>query len=523
MISVDKLNYYISGKQLLDDVTFQISNEQHIGLVGRNGTGKSTLFKLILNQLSPDNGKIETSSNWKIMAVKQEMPDGDMSPLEYLLSQDAERHRLMTELEMCSDSNRMAEIYDRLIQINAFDAEARAAIVLRGLGFSKEEQDKPLNTFSGGYRMRMSLGAVLFQEPDLLLLDEPTNHLDLETTDWLADFLKKYSKSFILISHDRDFLNSTTTCIFHLKNRKITQYGGNFDTFLKTYSLKQKNAEAQNAKQEEKRKHMLEFINRFRYKATKAKQTQSRIKMLEKMTFIPVEENDPSIAFNFPEPKMLNPPILTFEKVSLGYDDKLILKNISGTILPDDRIAIVGKNGNGKTTFVRFLAGELKPKKGIRQVHNHLKIAFYRQNQFEFLKPELTPFDHVVASSPQFTEIQTREHLGRFGFSQEMVFEQVRKLSGGERARLLFACLTVDNPNLLILDEPTNHLDLQMRESLINTLITYNGAVLVISHDRSFLNQVANTVYLVEDQKVSIFDGDMALYEKSVLDSRNKG
>ena len=522
MISVNKLSYYISGKQLLDEVTFQVSAKQHIGLVGRNGTGKSTLFKLILNQLSADGGKIEIASNWRVMTVKQEMPDGDLTLLEYLLSQDVERYQLMNELETCTDANRMTEIYDHLIQINAFDAEARAAVVLRGLGFSAEDQDRPLHTFSGGYRMRMSLGAVLFQEPDLLLLDEPTNHLDLETTDWLADFLKKYPKSFILISHDRDFLNATTNGILHLKGRKITQYGGNFDTFLKTYSQKQKNAEAQNAKQEEKRKHMLEFINRFKYKATKAKQAQSRIKMLEKMTFIPVEEDDPTIAFNFPEPQELNPPILTFEKVSLGYDDKIILRNISGSIQPEDRIAIVGKNGNGKTTFVRFLAGELKQKKGVRQAHDHLQIAFYRQNQFEFLKPDQTAFDHIAQLAPQFSETQVRSHLGKFGLGQDMAFEYVKQLSGGERARLLFACLTVNNPNLLILDEPTNHLDMQMRESLINSLTTYKGAVIVISHDRSFLNRIANTVYVVKDQNISIFDGDMSAYEKAVLDSRNK-
>ncbi len=469
--------------------------------------------------MTSDSGEIEISSNWKVLAIKQEMPNGNITPLEYLLSQDVERHDLMLELESCEDANRIAEIYDRLIQINAFDAEARAAIVLRGLGFDTNDQNKPLNSFSGGYRMRMSLGAVLFQEPDLLLLDEPTNHLDLETTDWLEDFLRKYPKSFILISHDRDFLNSTVTSILHLKSKHIKKYNGNFDTFLDTYNQQRKDAEAQNAKQEEKRKHMMEFIRRFQYKATKARQAQSRIKTLEKMKFIPLEKDDPTIAFNFPEPELLSPPILTFEKITLGYDDKIVLKNISGAIQPDDRIAIVGKNGNGKTTFARFLAGELKPKKGIHNRSNKLKIAFYKQDQLESLQTELTAFEHIQQLFPDFIEKQIRAHLGRFGLGEDKAFRKVKELSGGERVRLLFACLTANCPNLLILDEPTNHLDLEMRESLISTLTTYRGAVIVISHDRNFLNRVANTVYVVKDGGILCFDGDLAFYEKLILDS----
>ena len=517
MLSVKGLNYYIGGRQLLDNVTFQVSNKQHIGLVGRNGTGKSTLFKLIQKELSGDGGSIEVSEGWRVLSVKQEMPSGELSPLEYLLSQDKERHQLMNELESCSDTNRMTEIYDRLIQIDAFGAEARAAVVLRGLGFDKDEQTRPLNTFSGGYRMRMALGSVLFQEPDLLLLDEPTNHLDLETTDWLEDFLKKYTKSFILISHERDFLNATANTILHLKDQKVTKYNGNFDTFLDTYTMQQKDAEAQNAKLEEKRKHMLEFINRFQYKATKAKQAQSRIKALEKMKFIPVQKDDPTIAFNFPEAEVLAPPILSFEKVTLGYDDNIVLKNVSGSIMPGDRIAVVGKNGNGKTTFARFLAGELKQKKGIRQSHHQLKIAFYRQDQFETLNTEISAYAHVEKLMPNALEKNIRSHLARFGFSQDRAFQLVKELSGGERARLLFACLTTDNPHLLILDEPTNHLDLEMRESLINSLTTYNGAVVVISHDRTFLNRIANSIYVIKDHGLTVFNGDMALYESVCL------
>lgn len=522
MLSVKELNYYIAGRQLLDNVSFQVPAKQHIGLVGRNGSGKSTLFKLILNELSPDSGEINVTENWRILSVRQEMPDGTLTPLEYLLSQDIERYQLMQELETCENTDRMTEIYDRLIQIDAFGAESRAAVVLRGLGFNTEEQSRPLNTFSGGYRMRMSLGAVLFQEPDLLLLDEPTNHLDLETADWLESFLKKYPKSFILISHDRDFLNSTADTILHLKNQTITKYSGNFDTFLDTYNLKQKNAEAQNAKIEAKRKHMMEFIRRFQYKATKAKQAQSRIKTLEKMKFISVDQDDPTVAFNFPETEPLSPPILSFEKVSLGYNENIILKNISGTIFPDDRIAIVGKNGNGKTTLAKFLAGELKQKKGSRHTHDKLKPVFYRQDQFETLDLKLSAFEHIQNHLPNATDTQIRTHLGRFGFSQDKAFQKVCQLSGGERARLLFAILTSDSPNLLILDEPTNHLDLEMRESLINSITTFRGAAIVISHDRNFLNRIANTIYLVENQSITMFNGDISAYKKAVLEERRK-
>lgn len=522
MLSVKKLSYYITGKLLFEDVDFHVSAKQHIGLFGRNGTGKSSLFKLILNQLTSDGGKIEISENWKVLSVKQEMPSGEITPLEYLLSQDEERHRLMGELENCEDTHRMTEIYDRLIQIDAYGAESRAAVVLRGLGFDSEDQSRPLNTFSGGYRMRIALGAVLFQEPDLLLLDEPTNHLDLETANWLESFLKKYPKSFILISHDRDFLNSTVDVILHLKNKKITKYNGNFDTFLDTYNLKQKNAETQNAKMEEKRKHMMDFIRRFQYKATKAKQAQSRIKALEKLKFVAVEQDDPTVAFNFPEPEPLAPPVLTFDKVFLGYGDKIVLRNISGSIEPDDRIAIVGKNGNGKTTLARFLAGELKPKKGIRQVNSKLKVAFYKQDQFETLDLEASAYDHVKKYFPNLNDTQVRSHLGRFGFSGDQVFQKVRELSGGEKARLIFAYLTSNSPNLLILDEPTNHLDLEMRESLINTINMYQGAVVVISHDKSFLTRIANSIYLLKDQCLSLFDGDVSNYENLVLTGQDR-
>ncbi len=523
MLSLQNLSYSISGNLILDEVDMFVSNKQHIGLVGRNGSGKSTLFNIIQDFLEYDSGKIQLESGCRIMSVKQEMPSGNLTPRDFLLNQDILRKTLLEKLENCHENpEQMGEIYDQLLQINAFEAESRAAVVLNGLGFDEEAQNMPLETFSGGFRMRIALGSVLYQEPDLLLLDEPTNHLDLETTDWLKDFLKSYPKSFILISHDRDFLNDTVNYVFHLKNKKITKYTGNFDTFLDIYTLNQKNAEEYNAKMEEKRAHMMKFVSRFQFKATKAKQAQSRLKAISKLKFLPVENNDPTYSFNFPEPNELSSNILSYEKIFLGYDDKTVLKNISGTIMNDDRIAIVGANGNGKTTFAKFLAGELKQKKGIRTECSKLKIGFYKQDLFEKFDVQKSAYEHLQALLPSVADRQIRSHLGRFGFSGDKVYQKIRELSGGERARLVFASLTVDAPNLLILDEPTNHLDLEMRESLIETLTSYKGAVILITHDRHFLNRVADSIFIVNNGSIEQFNGDVTQYEKVFREKLSK-
>lgn len=508
---------------MLEDVSMHISARQHAGLVGRNGSGKSTLFKIITGDLDQDSGKIQKENGKTVLTVKQQMPDGDCSPREFLLQQDHERSKLLSALEEYADEpEKMAEIYDRLIAIKAFDAEARAAVVLYGLGFDEEAQNRPLSSFSGGYRMRVALGSVLFREPDLLLLDEPTNHLDLETSSWLKKFLKGYSKSFLLISHDRNFLNETVDTIFHLKSHKVTRYSGNFDTFIDAYALKQKNAEEFNAKMEARRKHMMAFVERFQYKATKAKQAQSRLKTIAKMKFLPLDANDPTVAFNFPDPNYpLSANILSYEKVFLGYGDKMILRNISGTIMSDDRIAIVGANGNGKTTFAKFLAGELKQKKGTKQTNSKLQIGFYRQDLFERLNSQQSPFEFIKEVMPEASDQHTRNHLGRFGFPGNMAFQKIGELSGGERARLVFATLTIDAPNLLILDEPTNHLDIEMRESLISSLTTFKGAVILITHDENFLNRVANTIYVVGNGTVMPFSDDINQYEKAQVKGRS--
>lgn len=520
MISLKDVSFGIAGKSVLDSVCLQVGDRQRVGLVGRNGSGKSTLFKLILKELETDSGTIEIESGCKIMTVRQELPSGDLSPRDFILAQDTERIMLLDKLENSAPDDDISEVYDRLIQIDAFSAEARAAVILKGLGFSEKQQNMKLSEFSGGFRMRVALGATLYNEPDLLLLDEPTNHLDLETTDWLQSFLKNYSKSCILISHDRDFLNNTVNYVAHLKSGHITKYTGNFETFLEIYNSNQKNAAAYNKKMAEKRAHMLDYVNRFGAKATKAKQAQSKLKAIEKMQFLPVDHDDPTVSFNFPEPEEIPSPIVSYEKVFLGYDDNVVLKNISGTIMNNDKIAIVGENGNGKTTFARFLTGDLRPKKGKITRSNKLKIGFYKQDMFDGVDLDLSVIDYFKSQHSEYDESYIRGHLGRFGITGDMVFQKLSELSGGEKARLVFSILTIIAPNLLILDEPTNHLDLEMRESLISTLTEYRGAVLVISHDRHFLNRVANSILIVKNHKIEHYNGDLRQYENEAVQSR---
>ncbi len=516
VLSLNKVSYYIAGRAILDDITVQISTNQRVGLVGRNGSGKSTLFNLMLGKLSTDKGEVECSKNMKILTIKQEMPRGDLTPLEFLLEQDEERLALMTELETCVDPDRMGDIYERLIQIDAYTAESRAAIVLKGLGFDDEAQNRPLQTFSGGFRMRVALAAALFQEPDLLLLDEPTNHLDFETTQWLQNFLSKYSKSFVLISHERDFLNATVNTVLHLKQGKVQRYAGNFDAFLSAYEMQQANIAAYNEKVAQHRAHMQSFVDRFKAQASKARQAQSRMKALEKLHFIPVAADDPTIAFNFPAPESLSPPLLSFEKVSLGYDDKVILKNLTASLSPDERIGLVGSNGNGKSTLAKFLAGELKEFSGHIHKNNKMKIAFYRQDHFEHMELNRTAYNLIADMLPHGNQTIIRGHLGRFGFVKDKADQLVSQMSGVERARLLFACLTAQQPNLLILDEPTNHLDMEMRESLIEALNDYTGAVILITHDRHLLQHVADRLWIVKDGTMQGFDGDLIDYTKSL-------
>lgn len=522
MLSMQKIDYAIAGRSLLKEISFQIAGQQHVGLVGRNGSGKSTLFKLIQGELIADQGRIDRAKQWSILTIKQELPDGALTPLTFLLSQDAERLQLLESIEQCEDATRLATLYDRLIQIDAYSAEARAALVLKGLGFNDADQQRRLETFSGGFRMRVALAAALFQQPDLLLLDEPTNHLDLETTAWLQQFLQRYPKSFLLISHDRDFLNQTVNQILHLKQGQLTPYSGNFETFLTTYQLQQQNISAHNHKLKQQQDHMMAFVNRYRASASKAKQAQSRLKALEKLQFIPVEQDDPTLAFQFPEPETLSAPLISFSKITLGYAQHAVLRQASGYLAPDDRIALVGANGQGKTTLARFLSGDLPAQQGCLERHRKLDVAFYHQALNEVLHSAGTPYSHIADRWPDANDQKIRSHLGRFGFSREKAEQGVSALSGGEQARLLFACLTTNKPHLLILDEPTNHLDMEMREALMAALNHYQGAVVLISHDRYLIQHVADRLWVINQGTLSQFNGDLTMYEASLRDNSNK-
>jgi ATP-binding cassette subfamily F protein 3 len=537
LAAFDGVTYRVAGRTLLEKASFQIQERQHVGLVGRNGAGKSTLFHLLEGQLSPDDGSISVARDCGFLSLKQEMPEGHLTPLAFLLSQDQERASLMRELgqadtpdggwealDTAKDAElspeRMAEIYTRLSDIDAYTAPARAAKVLKGLGFSDDEMGRPLAEFSGGWRMRAALGAVLYQNARLLLLDEPTNHLDFETVCWLQKFLSSYAGAFIVISHERSFLNAVCSHIVHLKGAQLATYKGNFDTFVDTYTIRQSHIAAHNERMEARKQHMMRFVERFRAKATKAKQAQSRLKAIEKLHFVPTEKADPTVAFHFPAPRELSPPMLTYDKVALGYGDRTVLRHLSGTLAPDARLALVGANGNGKTTFARFLGGELEPLRGKYEAHGHLQVGFYRQDLFETLDLSTTPLAQLALHMPHALDGQLRTHLGQFGFSKDKAEQRIGSLSGGERARLVFACLTVTKPNFLILDEPTNHLDIEMRESLVQTLNTYRGAVVLITHDQALLEQTVDELWVVANGTVTPFDGDVSSYMHALSKGR---
>jgi ATP-binding cassette subfamily F protein 3 len=520
MLTFKNVTYYVANRKLLDNISFHISSCQHVGVIGRNGTGKSTLFKIIQDPDNIDKGSIAFAKNLKILSIEQHFLENNISPMEYLLSKDKERLELLSRLEalsqITSNTNELTTIYDRLLQIDAYTAEARAAKILDGLGFSTFDQKKPLYTFSGGFKMRVALAAVLFLEPDLLLLDEPTNHLDFEASKWLQSFLKKYPKSFLLISHEKEFLNNVVDYILHLKETQVTTYKGNFDAFLVRYEQQQQSTQSYNKTLEKRKVDMLEFVNRNRANASRARQAQSRLKIISKMKLMPIEKNDPSITFSFQNSELLLSPIISFNKVKLGYKKNVILTNLNGTLVSTDRIALVGANGNGKSTIAKFLAGELPPLMGSFTISNKLRIAYYKQDAIEHLDLQETPLTLLQKKAPLQTVQQIKDHLHNFGFFYEKFTQLIGTLSGGEKARLLFCSLSIIKPHLLILDEPTNHLDIEMRESLIQAINKFNGTILVISHDKYFLNYVADQIWVVKNGKILTFAGTLDEYERSL-------
>lgn len=515
MLDINEITLRFGGRLLFNAASAHISDGQKVGLTGRNGSGKTTLFRMISGDLSPDDGDIGMTKGHKIATVAQEIADTTVSLIDCVLQADTQRTALLAELETAESENdgvKIGEIHERLNMIGANSAEARAGAILYGLGFSAEQQTQPLSSFSGGWRMRVALAGALFVPSDILLLDEPTNHLDLEASLWLENFLEKYPGTLIIISHDRSLLNRLCTRILHIENLKIQSYGGNYDAFEQTRALQKENEQKQAAKTEETRKHLQSFVDRFRYKANKAKQAQSRIKMLEKLPPKAVFANEAALHFKFPTPRELPSPLIKIEDGSVGYGEKAVLSKMNLRIDADDRIALLGANGNGKSTFAKLLAGKLKLMNGTMQASGKLRIGYYAQHQTEELSPNLTAFQQMQLVMKEANETQIRAHLGAFGLTQQRADTRIEQLSGGEKARLLFAIMTRDAPHILLLDEPTNHLDIDARDALIEAINAYKGAVILITHDPHLIELTADRLWLIDGGRCAVYDGDLEDY-----------
>jgi ATP-binding cassette subfamily F protein 3 len=518
MLVIENLTYRIAGRDILMGASARLPEGRRVGLVGRNGAGKTTLFKLIQGEIGSDGGDITLPARARLGAVAQEAPAGPASLLDTVLAADTERAELLAESESSTDPHRLGEIHARLEAIDAYSAPARAAAILAGLGFPAADQLRPCSEFSGGWRMRVALAAVLFAAPDLLLLDEPTNYLDLEGVLWLEDFLKRYRGTVLIISHDRDLLNTAAEFILHLEHGKLTLYSGNYDTFAEVRAQKRANDLAFNKKQEAARAHMQAFVDRFRYKKNKAKQAQARVKMIAKLKFADVPLDEHIAPIRIPQCEEASPPLITMDRIAVGYEPgKPVLSNVTMRFDPDDRIALLGKNGNGKSTLAKLLAQKLTPMGGEMVRARKLVPGYFAQHQLEELDGTITPITTLARLRPKLSEQQLRTQLGGFGFSADKQRTNVAKLSGGERARLMLALATLDKPNLLILDEPTNHLDIDARGELLSALNDYEGAVVLVSHDRRLIESTADRLYLVANGTVAPFDGDLEDYRKFLL------
>ena len=517
MIKLHDISYSVEGRPLLENASATIPAGHKVGLVGRNGTGKTTLFRLIRGELSLETGSIELPRQARIGGVAQEVPGNDISLLDTVLAADAERADLLAEAERADDPNRIAEIQTRLADIDAWSAEGRASSILKGLGFSPEKQQMPCSAFSGGWRMRVALAAVLFAQPDLLLLDEPTNYLDLEGAIWLESYLAKYPHTVIIVSHDRGLLNRAVGSILHLEDRKLTFYQGAYDTFAKTRAARLASAEAEAKRQDARRAHLQSYVDRFRYKADKAKQAQSRLKMIAKLEPITRPQEAALRRFSFPEPEDLSPPIVRVENGTVGYEDTAILSRLDLRIDQDDRIALLGQNGEGKSTLSKLISGRLNPMAGRVLASNKLRIGYFAQHQVDELFVDETPLDHIRRLRPEKTPAQLRAILGGFGIGAEQADTEVGRLSGGQKARLSLLLATIDAPHLLILDEPTNHLDIESREALVEALTAYSGAVVLVSHDMHLLSLVADRLWLVKGGRVTPYDDDLDTYRSQLL------
>ncbi len=516
MLSLSDISYSVEGRPLLEGASANIPTGHKVGLVGRNGTGKTTLFRLIKGELALEGGVIGLPSRAKIGGVAQEVPSSSTSLIETVLEADTERAALLAEAERATDPARIADIQHRLSDIDAWSAEGRASSILRGLGFDAEAQLKPCSDFSGGWRMRVALAGVLFAQPDLLLLDEPTNYLDLEGALWLEAYLQKYPHTVIIISHDRGLLNRAVGGILHLEDRKLTFYSGPYDQFARQRAEQRALQASEARKQSDRRAHLQAFVDRFKAKASKAKQAQSRVKMLEKMTPITAPEEARKQVFTFPEPEELSPPIINMEEVSVGYGGAPVLKHLNLRIDQDDRIALLGRNGEGKSTLSKLLAGKL-PAVGKFVRSPKLRIGYFAQHQVDELFVDETPLQHLMRQRPAEGQPKLRARLASFGLGADQAETAVARLSGGQKARLSLLLATLDAPHLLILDEPTNHLDIESREALVNALTDYSGAVVLVSHDMHLLSLVADRLWLVKGGRVQPYDDDLEAYRRMLL------
>jgi ATP-binding cassette, subfamily F, member 3 len=518
MLTLDGITLRLGGQLILDKASASLPPKAHVGLVGRNGAGKSTLLKIVAGVYEPDEGSVETPSGTRIGYVAQEAPGGKATPYETVLAAAEERAELLAEAEHAHDPHRIGEIHERLNAIDAHGAPARASRILAGLGFPEEAQHQPLDSFSGGWRMRVALAALLFSEPDLLLLDEPSNHLDLEAAVWLESFLKAYRGSLIVVSHERDLLNNVADYILHVERGGLTLYRGNYDSFARQRSERAAQTEAMRSKQDAKAKKLQAYVDRWRYKAHTARQAQSRLKALAAMQPIAESVRDASVVFDFPSPKELKPPLVVLDGVAVGYvPGAPVLSHLNLRIDPDDRVALVGRNGNGKTTLARLLAGQLAPETGGIVASGKLRVGYFAQHQIEELIADETPLQHMQSLLLSASPGEVRGQLGRFGFSGDKVNVPVRQLSGGERARLSLALITREAPHILILDEPTNHLDVEARDALVEALAEFGGAVVVVSHDRHLLGLIADRLLLVDGGTVAAFDGTLDDYRDTIL------
>ena len=516
MLHLNDVTLRIGGRLLLERASVRLPAGHRIGLVGRNGSGKTTLLALIRGELSPDAGEVRLRRGASVGTVAQEAPGGERTPREAVLDADLERARLLRTAESADDPAEIAAVQTRLADIGAHAAPARASAILAGLGFEEEAQTRPLASFSGGWRMRVALAAVLFAEPDLLLLDEPTNHLDLEASLWLEDYLLRYPRTLLLVSHDRHLLNRVPEQIVHLDQLRLTTYAGGYDAFERARRERSLLQVKERAKQEAKRRHMQAFVDRFRYKASKARQAQSRLKALARLEPIAEVIEAPDVVLRFPKPAVPPPPLITLADVEAGYGPHVVLERLDLRIDPDDRIALLGANGNGKSTFAKLLAGRLAPLAGEIVRAPKLRVGYFAQHQIEELQPERSALQHLADILPDQRQERLRARLGGFGLSQEKAQLQAGLLSGGEKARLTLALISALEPQILVLDEPTNHLDIDARAALVEAINEFPGAVLLISHDRHLIELTADRLWLVAGGRVRPFDGDLDDYQSLI-------